>query len=197
MSGLRFFLNEMEEKFSFEWNSPSSSFRHLVSHVDIGVCGCIWVCCNCIWDWCCCCFCCRCLAKRVGLGELNIGGGGIGPISLSGIGGSGSSERTRVLLWCGKGVMYRSIVCCLSPGICIPPFRLVIILEGSRVFGRLGFCCSPDGGPPPPDPWFPVEPPFPPPPVESPCPDKAPFPLCCWCCSVFSFFGSVKHLKID
>ena len=33
----------------------------------------------------------------VGLGELNIGGGGIGPISLSGIGGSGSSESIRVL----------------------------------------------------------------------------------------------------
>lgn len=39
---------------------------------------------------------CRCLASKVGLGELNMGGGGIGPISLSGIGGSGSSDSIRV-----------------------------------------------------------------------------------------------------
>lgn len=35
-----------------------------------------------------------CLDRAVGLGELNIGGGGIGPISDKGIGGSGSSDRT-------------------------------------------------------------------------------------------------------
>lgn len=29
----------------------------------------------------------------LGMGELNIGGGGMGPISDTGIGGSGSSER--------------------------------------------------------------------------------------------------------
>lgn len=40
--------------------------------------------------------CCRCLVINVGLGELNIGGGGIGPISLKGIGGSGSSDNIRV-----------------------------------------------------------------------------------------------------
>ncbi|KYN32520.1 hypothetical protein ALC56_13378 [Trachymyrmex septentrionalis] len=39
---------------------------------------------------------CRCLANKVGLGELNMGGGGIGPISLNGIGGSGSSDSIRV-----------------------------------------------------------------------------------------------------
>ncbi|KYQ51376.1 hypothetical protein ALC60_09542, partial [Trachymyrmex zeteki] len=38
---------------------------------------------------------CRCLASKVGLGELNMGGGGIGPISLNGIGGSGSSDSIR------------------------------------------------------------------------------------------------------
>lgn len=33
----------------------------------------------------------------VGLGELNIGGGGIGPISDTGIGGSGNSDNVSVL----------------------------------------------------------------------------------------------------
>lgn len=31
--------------------------------------------------------------EELGAGELNIGGGGIGPISETGIGGSGSSDR--------------------------------------------------------------------------------------------------------
>lgn len=45
----------------------------------------------------------------VGLGELNMGGGGMGPISDTGIGGSGSSESVKVLgcRWrsAGGGVM--------------------------------------------------------------------------------------------
>lgn len=40
----------------------------------------------------------------VGLGELNIGGGGIGPISETGIGGSGNSDNVKVLtVWCLSG----------------------------------------------------------------------------------------------
>lgn len=48
-----------------------------------------------------------CRKSNVGLGELNIGGGGIGPISDTGIGGSGNSERVSVLPGClrsGGGV---------------------------------------------------------------------------------------------
>ena len=45
----------------------------------------------------------------MGLGELNIGGGGIGPISETGIGGSGSSDKIKPVpgiegggRWCGS-----------------------------------------------------------------------------------------------
>lgn len=45
-----------------------------------------------------------CRKSIVGLGELNIGGGGIGPISETGIGGSGNSDKVKVLaLLCLSG----------------------------------------------------------------------------------------------
>ena len=48
-----------------------------------------------------------CRNNNVGLGELNIGGGGIGPISETGIGGSGNSDKVKaleVLVLSGGGV---------------------------------------------------------------------------------------------
>lgn len=53
--------------------------------------------------------------SNVGLGELNIGGGGIGPISLKGIGGSGSSDSIK---FCDTNGKHLSMTCWSSAVVC-------------------------------------------------------------------------------